>query len=75
MTIIYALIILGILVLLFGFAIYLAKGENPKSQHYGTWSNVLPPQFRGSAYDVNERLNADIEAGRRFSRRARRPHR
>jgi hypothetical protein len=75
MDIIYAVIIIGILVLLFGFAVYLARSQNPKSQHYGTWSNVFPPQFRGSAFDVNERLNADIEAGRHLSRRARRPHR
>ncbi len=75
MDIIYALIIIGILVLLFGFAVYLARSQKPKSQHYGSWSNVLGPQFRGSAFDTNERLNADIEAGRHLSRRTRRSHR
>ena len=72
MQFIVVLIFIGILVLLFGFAIYLARGEEPKSDHYGSWSNVLGPQFRGSAFDVRENLNKEIEAGRGNSRRVRR---
>ena len=72
MQLIVALIFIGILVLLFGFAVYLARGEEPKSEHYGSWSNVLGPQFRGSAFDVRENLNKEIEAGQ--SRRVRRSH-
>jgi hypothetical protein len=74
MQLIGALIFIGILVLLFGFAIYLAKGENPKSEHYGSWSNVLGPQFRGSAFDVREKLNEEIDAGQGQSRKLRRSH-
>jgi hypothetical protein len=73
--IIYAFIIISILVLLFGFAIYLARGEEPKREHYGSWSNVLGPQFRGSAYDVAENLNKEIEEGRGQSHRTRRSRR
>ncbi len=74
MQLIVALIFIGILVLLFGFAIYLARSEKPKSERYGSWSNVLGPQFRGSAFDVREKLNKEIEAGREQSRRVRRSH-
>ena len=70
--IIYAIIIISILALLFGFAIYLARGEEPKSEHYGSWSHVLGPQLRGSAYDVRENLNKEIEDGQGKSRRVRR---
>ena len=75
MQLIAALIFIGILVLLFGFAVYLARGEEPKSEHYGSWSNVLGPQFRGSAFDVREKLNKEIEAGKGRSRRTRRSQR
>jgi hypothetical protein len=71
--IIYAFIIISILVLLFGFAIYLARGEDPKSEHYGSWSKVLGPQFRGSAYDVRDNLNKEIEDGRQQFRKGSRP--
>ena len=71
--IIYGFIIISILALLFGFAIYLAKGEEPKSEHYGSWSNVLGPQFRGSAHDVRENLNKEIEGGRQQFHKGRRP--
>ena len=74
MQLIGALIFIGILVLVFGFAIYLARGEEPKSEHYGSWSNVLGPQFRGSSYDVEEKLNKEIEAGRRQFGKGRRSH-
>ena len=73
MQLIAGLIFIGILVLLFAFAIYLARGEEPKSDHYGSWSNVLGPQFRGSAYDVRENLNKEIEDGRQQFRKGRRP--
>jgi len=72
MQLIAALIFIGILVLLLVFAIYLARGEEPKSEHYGSWSKVLGPQFRGSAYDVRENLNKEIEDGQGKSRRVRR---
>jgi len=72
MQLIAALILIGILVLLLAFAIYLARGEEPKRGHYGSWSKVLGPQFRGSAFDVRENLNKGIEAGRGKSRRVRR---
>lgn len=69
MQLIAALIFIGILVLLIAFAIYLARGEEPKSDHYGSWSKVLGPQFRGSAYDVRE--NLEKEMGERQFRRGR----
>ncbi len=72
MQLIGALIFIAILVLLFGLALYLAKGQRPKREHYGSWSNVLGPQFRGSAYDVGENLNKELEEGREQSRRVRR---
>jgi hypothetical protein len=75
MQLIVALIFIGILVLLFAFAIYLARCEEPKSEHYGSWSNVLGPQFRGSAFDVGEKLNKEIEEGRGQSHRSRRSRR
>ena len=74
MQLIGALIFIGILVLLFGLALYFARGQSPKREHYGEWSNVLGPQFRGSAFDVREKLNEEIEAGRRQSRQPRRTH-
>ena len=72
MQLIAVLIFIGILVLLLAFAIYLARGEEPKGDHYGSWSNVFGPQFRGSAYDVRENLNKEIEDGQGKSRRVRR---
>ena len=72
MQLIVGLIFIGILVSLFAFAIYLARGEEPKSEHYGSWSNVLGPQFRGSSYDVGENLNKEIESGRQQSRKGKR---
>ncbi len=75
MQLIAALIFIGILILLFGLAVYLARGQSPKREHYGSWSNVLGPQFRGSAYDVGEKLNREIEEGRGRSRRVKRSHR
>ena len=73
MQLIVVLIFIGILVLLLAFAIYLARGEEPKSEHYGSWSRVLGPQFRGSAYDVRENLNKEIEDGGQQYRKGRRP--
>ena len=78
MQLIAGLIFVGILVLLIGAAIYFARGQKPKSQHYGSWSQVLGPQFRGSAMDVGERLNEEISEGQhqsshRQSHRRRRP--
>src|SRR5260370_17417848 len=64
MQLIGVLILLGILVLLLVFAAYLARRQKSKNQPYGSWSNVLGPQFRGSAFDVGEKLNSEIEAGR-----------
>ena len=67
MQLIAGLIFIGILVLLIGAAIYLARGQKPKPQHYGSWSNVPGRQFRGSAMDVGERLNKEISAGQHSS--------
>ena len=75
MQLIAALIFICILVLLFGFALYLARGEKSKREHYGSWTNVLGPQFRGSAFDVGEKLNKEIEAGKRQSHYTRQSHR
>lgn len=74
MQLIGALIFIAILVLLLGLALYLARGQRPKREHYGSWSNVLGPQFRGSAYDVGEKLNEEIEERQGQPRRVRRPH-
>src|SRR5260370_5833495 len=75
MQLIGVLILLGILVLLLVFAAYLARSQKSKNQPYGSWSNVLGPQFRGSAFDVGEKLNSEIEAGRQQQpRRGRRAH-
>ena len=52
MQLIGILIFAGILILLFGLAVYLARGEKSKNKPYGSWSNILGLQFRGSAFDV-----------------------
>ena len=75
MQLIAALIIIGILVLLLGAAMYFARGQKTRNEHYGSWSNVLGPQFRGSAFDVGEKLNEEIEAGRQQAHRTRRTKR
>jgi hypothetical protein len=75
MQLIAALIIIGILVLLLGAAMYFARGQKTRNEHYGSWSNVLGPQFRGSAFDVGEKLNEEIEVGRRQAHRTRRTKR
>ena len=67
MQLVAGLIFIGILVLLIGAAVYLARSQKPKSQHYGSWSQVLGPQFRGSAFDIGERLNEEISAGQHQS--------
>ncbi len=72
MQLLAALIIIGILVLLLGAAMYFARGQKTRNEHYGSWSNVLGPQFRGSAFDVGEKLNEEIETGRRQAQRTRR---
>lgn len=59
MQLIAALIVIGIFVLILGGCLYLASRQKPKGQHYGSWDQVLDPQFRGSAFDVNEKLNAE----------------
>ncbi len=74
MQLIAALIFLGILVLLLGFAVYLARSQKSRNDPYRSWSQVLGPQFRGSAFDVGDNLNKEIEAGQQQSRRVRRSH-
>jgi copper oxidase (laccase) domain-containing protein len=74
MQLIAALIFLGILVLLLGFAVYLARSQKSRNDPYRSWSQVLGPQFRGSSFDVGDNLNKEIEAGRQQSRRVRRSH-
>lgn len=54
-----------ILRLLFGLAVYLASGEKSKNKPYGSWPNVLGPQFRGSALDVRENLVKEMGEGKR----------
>jgi len=73
MQLIGLLIFIGILVMLLGLAIYLARGEKSKNKAYGSWSNVLGPQFRGSAFDVGENLKNEIEERGQQFRKGRRP--
>ncbi len=73
MQLIGLLIFIGLLVLLLILAIYLARGEKSKNKSYGSWSNVLGPQFRGSAFDVGEDLKKEMEEGKKQLRRGRRP--
>ena len=47
MQLIGLLIFIGILVMLLGLAIYLARGEKSKNKAYGSWSNVLGPNLEG----------------------------
>jgi hypothetical protein len=80
MQLLAALIIIAFFLLLLGAAVYLARTQKPRAQHYGSWSRVLGPQFRGSALDVSERLNEEISAGQhqsshRQTRRVRQTHR
>jgi hypothetical protein len=72
--IIATLILLGILALLSAGAIYFARGQKTRNKRYGTWSNVLGPQFRGSAFDVGEKLNEEIAAGKRQANQTQRHH-
>ena len=70
MQLLAGLILLGLLILLFMAALYFARGQNPRSQRYGSWSQVLPPQGRNhEVLDVAERLNSEISHHRRVSRR------
>lgn len=73
MQLIGLLIFIGILVLLMTLAIYLARGEKSKNKPYGSWSNVLGPQFRGSALDVGENLKKELEEGEKQYRKGKRP--
>jgi hypothetical protein len=74
MQLIGLFIFIGILVFLLMLAIYLARGEKSKNKPYGSWSNVLGPQFRGSAFDVGEDLKKEMEDGKQQFRKGRRPH-
>ncbi len=74
MQLIAALIFIGILVLLLALAAYLARSQKSRNDPYRSWSQVLGPQFRGSAFDVGDNLNKEIEAGRQQARRGRRAH-
>jgi copper oxidase (laccase) domain-containing protein len=75
MQLIGALILIGILVLLLGAALYFARSQKTKNDSYGSWSQVLGPQFRGSAFDVGEKLNKEIEKGQQQARRTRHANR
>ncbi len=72
MQLLALLIFAGILILLFGLAVYLANGEKSKNKPYGSWSNVLGPQFRGSALDAGENLEKELGEGKHEKRRGRR---
>jgi hypothetical protein len=74
MQLIAALIFIGILVLLLALAAYLARSQKSRNDPYRSWSQILGPQFRGSAFDVGDNLNKEIEAGRQHSRRRQRAH-
>ena len=74
MQLIGALIFIGLLILLLGFAAYLARSQKSRNDPYRSWSQVLGPQIRGSAFDVGDNLNKEIEAGQQQSRRVRRSH-
>jgi hypothetical protein len=67
--------LIGILVLLLGAALYFARSQKTKNDPYRSWSQVLSPQFRGSAFDVGEKLNEEIETGQQQARRTRRVNR
>ncbi len=69
MQLIGLLVFAGILILLFGLAVYLARGEKSKNRPYGSWSSVLGPQFRGSALDVGENLEKELGEGEQQMRR------
>ncbi len=73
MQLIGLLIFAGILILLLGLAVYLAHGEKSKNKPYGSWSNVLGPQFRGSAFDVGENLKKEMGEGEQHFRKGKRP--
>jgi len=75
MQLIGALILIGILVLLLGAALYFARSQKTKNESYRSWSQVLGPPFRGSAFDVGEKLNEEIEKGQQQARRSRRANR
>jgi hypothetical protein len=75
MQIIGVILLMGILMLLLGGCLYLANRQKPKKQHYGSWSQVLGPQFNGSAMDVGEKLNEEISVGQRRSLHTRQNHR
>ncbi len=74
MQLIAVFIFIGILVLLLALAAYLARSQKSRNDPYRSWSQVLGPQFRGSAFDVGDNLKKEIEAGRQQSRRGRRAH-
>ncbi len=69
MQLLAILIFADILILLFMLAVYLARGEKSKNKPYGSWSNVLGPQFRGSALDVGENLEKELGEGEQKKRR------
>ncbi len=69
MQLLAILIFADILILLFRSAVYLARVEKTKNKPYGSWSNVLGPQFRGSALDVGENLEKELREGEQKKRR------
>jgi len=72
MQLIGLLIFAGLLILLFGLAVYIARSEKSKNKPYESWSNVLGPQFRGSAYDVGENLKKELGEGEQQFNKGRR---
>ena len=63
MQLIAALIFSGILLIVLGAALYFANHQKPNTHPYSSWSNVLGPQFNGTAMDVRENLEKDIATG------------
>jgi len=66
------LIFCAVVLILVAAGIYFGRGQKPRSEHYGSWSNIIGP-FSGQGMDIGERLNREIEAGQHGgNRRSRR---
>ncbi len=68
------LIFFAIVLILVAAGFYFARGQNPRSQHSGSWPNVLGPLGNSTAMGLGERLNRDIEAGQNGGNRHSRRH-
>jgi hypothetical protein len=64
------LIFVGIFLFILGGCLFLASREKTHGNPYGSWSQMLGPQWNSRAMDVGEQLNKDIASGRRQARHA-----